>query len=149
MPSFSQPTLCILVALWLAPGAIRTAHSQGLPPPSPSAPLFQERPFGPIPEPTPPPAGRRIELEERKSIPVGWLIAGGVAAFVATVALLYLAARAWRSSNLFDRQYRFPVRKDVAVRFGGTKSGGHMAAVRYGAAEPLRGEGHSSKTEDS
>ena len=101
-----------------------------LPTPSPSAPLFEERPFGPLPPPTEPPAPRHVlEDAERKPIPRAWLIGGALAAAVVLLLLLWGALRAWRSSNLFDQQYRFPPIGEAAVRLGGKKSGGHSAQI--------------------
>jgi hypothetical protein len=62
---------------------------------------------------------------------VGWKIA-----IVAIVAMgggfaLAFSLRAWRSSNLFDRQYRFPAGK-TALRLGANKSGGCMATIEFG-----------------
>jgi len=103
-----------------------------LPPPEPTRPEFVERPFGPIPPPTPTPSPKRI-VEESKPIPRSWIITGIVVAVLATLALLYSGYRAWRSSNLFDRQYRFPKGPSAAVRFGGNKCGGLMATVSFRA----------------
>ncbi|HEX8279832.1 MAG TPA: hypothetical protein VF551_00525 [Chthoniobacterales bacterium] len=104
-------------------------HAQ-VPSPSASKPIFQPRPFGPVPpaKETPP---RPMDVDDEKPIPRGWIIGGVAAAVLAAAALLYGASRAWRSSNLFDRQYRFPADGDVALRFGGQKSGGHMATTRF------------------
>jgi len=67
-----------------------------------------------------------------KPIPVGWKIA-----IVAIVAMgggfaVAFSLRAWRSSNLFDRQYRFPAGKTAALRLGANKSGGCMATIEFG-----------------
>ena len=45
--------------------------------------------------------------------------------------IFYAASRAWRSSNVFDRQYRFPEGGEAALRFGATRSGGHMATIKF------------------
>ena len=101
-----------------------------LPTPSPAEPLFQERPFGPLPPPTEPPARSHVlEDLERKPISRAWLIGGVLAAAVAFLLVLWAAMRAWRSSNLFDQQYRFPRIGEAAVRLGGKKSGGHSAQI--------------------
>ncbi len=102
--------------------------------PAPAAPLFQDRPFGPRPAPTDTPAARKINPEDDKPIPLTWIIGGACAAAIAIALLLYGSARRWRSSNLFDRQYRFPVDPNPALRFGGKKCGGHLAQVRFGSA---------------
>ncbi|MGI8435991.1 MAG: hypothetical protein ACR2NX_03685 [Chthoniobacterales bacterium] len=57
-------------------------------------------------------------------------------------ALLSGAFRAWLASNLFDRQYRFPIRGEAAIRFGATRCGGHMATLNLERARV-------SKTEDT
>ena len=67
-----------------------------------------------------------------KPIPVGWKIA-----IVAIVAMgggfaVAFSLRAWRSSNLFDRQYRFPAVDTAAIRLGANKSGGCMATIEFG-----------------
>ena len=67
-----------------------------------------------------------------KPIPVGWKIA-----IVAIVAMgggfaVAFSLRAWRSSNLFDRQYRFPAVEAAALRLGANKSGGCMATIEFG-----------------
>ena len=103
-----------------------------LPPPKPAGPLFRERPFGPTPPPTEAPP--RHFQEEEKPIPRSWII-GGAAGIILVVGLtLYGSARAWRSSNIFDQQYRFPVNSAPAFRLGGQRSGGHMATIRAGEA---------------
>lgn len=99
--------------------------------PAPSAPMFQPRPFGPVPAPTAEPTRRTVELEETKPIPRGWIVGGIVAAGLTLAALSYGSMRAWRSSSLFDRQYRFPRGEEVPGRLGGKRSGGHLATVRF------------------
>ena len=78
------------------------------------------------------------EPVQAKPIPLGWKIAG-----VATVAIgigfvLAYSLRAWRSSNLFDREYRFPAIGAVAFRLGGNKSGGCMSIIEFGG-RPVQG----------
>ncbi len=68
----------------------------------------------------------------RQPIPRGLLIAAGVVALAGAAVLLWASARAWRAANLFDRQYRFPAAPPAALRFGGTKYGGHMAVLEFG-----------------
>ncbi len=106
--------------------------------PSASAPIFVPRPIGVIPSPTPTPPRKSSLEEDEKPIPRGWIIGGLVAAAMLIAALFYGASRAWRSSNLFDRQYHFPVKKEAALRFGGQKSGGHMATVKFGSVRSRR-----------
>ena len=48
---------------------------------------------------------------------------------VVAVAIRFLI-RALASSNLFDRQYRFPI-VATALRLGATKSGGLMGVVDF------------------
>ncbi|MGZ5024713.1 MAG: hypothetical protein ACXWBS_07590 [Chthoniobacterales bacterium] len=105
-----------------------------LPSPSSSEPLFKERPYGPVPPPTPTPMHKIIE-PEGPPIPIGYII-GGVAAVAVGVAIfLYGSARQWHSSNLFDRQYRFPRPANVAMRFGAKRFGGHMATVQFDSSK--------------
>ncbi len=114
-----------------------------LPSPTPGV-IIELRQYGVIPPPTPKPLrpAKREEEEETRPIPRGWIIGGAIAGALAIAGLLYGAARAWRSSNLFDRQYRFPAVTEVAVRLGAEKSGGHLATVRFGPgkrrAAPLK-----------
>lgn len=140
-----KPSLALL-AIFLSLLAAAPARAQPLPTPSPSAPLFRNRPFGPKPPPTPTPA-KRIKQETRP-IPVGWFIAGGAIVALLIVALLYRSVRAWRSSNFFDRQYRFPTGGAAAVRLGGHKCGGHMATIHFGARQ-AEGRGPQLETKDT
>jgi len=120
-----------------------------LPPPTPAKPDFQDRPFGPIPPSTPTPSPKRLLEEPSKPIPRGWIIGGIVAAVLATVALLYGCWRAWRASNLFDRQYRFPKAEAAKLRFGGNKCGGLMATVDFGKSRRAPEPAPASKTENA
>src|SRR5438046_10060016 len=105
-----------------------------VPQPSPSEPIFKERPYGPVPPPTPTPMRKKIE-PEGPPIPTGYII-GGIAVVVIGVAIfLYGSARQWRASNLFDRQYRFPRPANVAERFGAQRCGGHIGTVRFDISE--------------
>src|SRR3954447_20716451 len=109
------------------------ASSTPFPPPQPAGPLFKNQPFGPLPPPTPTPEPKRLKTEEEeKPIPVEWKIAGLVALGLAVAAILYFSARAWYTSNIFDQQYRFPSDNEPALRFGATRSGGHMATIHIG-----------------
>jgi hypothetical protein len=91
--------------------------------------------FGVIPRSTATPGERHaIENDEpEKPLPRSWIIGGGIAVIAALAGLIYGASRVWHSSNLFDRQYRFPPPQEVPLRLGGEKSGGHMATVRFRA----------------
>lgn len=127
-----------LLCFILAAGSLLDLHAQ-MPTPSPAEPLFKERPFGPLPPPTSTPV-RKAEPEPEEPIPLNWLIGGTAAAVLAIGLVLFLAARRWHSSNLFDRQYRFPVVRDPALRFGAKKCGGHLARVEFGRAGLERSE---------
>ena len=75
-----------------------SVHAQGLtfsdatPIPSPSA---EENPF------------LKLMRPPSKPIPLRWKIAIVLGAIVVGSGSLWLAVRVWRSSNLFDREYRF------------------------------------------
>ena len=71
-------------------------------------------------------------VEEHKPLPREWIIGGVAASVLLGVAILYGSLRAWRSSNVFGRQYRFPVSREAALRLGALKSGGHLATVQFG-----------------
>ncbi len=100
----------------------RLAFSQ----PDPS--IFDEKRY--IPPPTPPPKAERVPGPS-KPIPRGWIIAGFAVALVASSVVLVKSARAWRASNLFDRQYRFPEPGLPALRLGGARCGGQMATLNF------------------
>ncbi len=70
-------------------------------------------------------------IVHKKPIPLAVKI--GIVAFIFLAGLvsLALALRAWSTSNLFDRQYRFPPDPNPALRFGATKSGGCMATIAF------------------
>ena len=72
----------------------------------------------------------------------GLKIALGLLVLLAFAAAFYFALRAWRSSNLFHREYRFPVPKNVALRLGASRSGGRLATADFAANAP----GQSSST---
>jgi hypothetical protein len=116
-----------------------------LPPPPAATPEFKERPYGPLPAPTKEPKAKPKDVE-RKPIPLGWLIGGAASAVLGIAGILYGASKAWHSSNLFDREYRFPSGGEAALRFGGKRCGGHMATVQFGnptarsTREPARSE---------
>jgi hypothetical protein len=118
---------CVAAALLVATALPLAAQS---PQPSPTEPIFEKRQFVPWATPTPDIPLRILGNAERKPIPREYIIGGAVALVVVALLLLWGASRAWRSSNLFDQQYRFPVRGGpVALRLGGKKSGGHMASI--------------------
>jgi hypothetical protein len=127
-------------------GATRDLRAQAVTP-EPAAPLFQDRPFGPRPPPTPTPERKKIDTEDEKPIPLSWIIGGASAAVMAIALLLFFAAGRWRSSNLFDRQYRFPLVQNPPLRFGGKKSGGHLARIQFGPE--ILPAVESSKTKDA
>ena len=72
----------------------------------------------------------------RKPIPLRWKIAIVAAVLVVSGALLALAARAWHSWNLFDRQYRFSPATAPDRRLGANRSGGCMATLQFGRGSP-------------
>jgi hypothetical protein len=110
-------------------------------------PDFEDRPFGPVPEPTPTPSPK-FTPEPGPPLPREWKIGAGVLGALALAAFIYGCFRAWRSSNLFDRTYRFPPSGPAAVRFGGKKSGGLLATVSFGRDDPPPAR-QSSKPEDA
>ena len=135
-------------ATLLAPVLLLVSHSAvcaptPLPAPSSAKSLFQERQFGPLPPPSPTPERRPTAPAEEEPIPNSWWIGGIAAAVLAFGAIVFGTVRASRSSNLFGRQYRFPAGGEAALRLGGTRSGGHMATIRFGEGLP------PSKTEDT
>ena len=100
--------------------------------PSPAAPLFREKPFGPKLSVTPTPIRKTTESPAREPLSTAWIVGGSAALALALVALFLGAVRQWRSSNLFDREYRFPIEGEPAMRFGAKRSGGHLARVSFG-----------------
>jgi hypothetical protein len=73
----------------------------------------------------------REAAKHHRPIPLAVKIAIVIGGFALATAALFVSMRAWRSSNLFDRQYRFPEIDRVALRLGGTRSGGCMAALDF------------------
>jgi len=128
----SSCALFVVVALHLFISSAGVLAQSPMPAPSSANELFKDRAFGPNPPPTPTPRARPINPDDEKPIPVGWYIGGAAAALLALAGILYGTARASHSSNLFDRQYQFPVGSEPALRFGGTRCGGHMATVDLG-----------------
>src|SRR3712207_5465273 len=98
--------LFLLILFFLPAGALPQ-----VPPLNPEEPAVKERPFGPIPPPTPTPQRRMKtrEFEEMKPLPKTWLWGGIGAGVLAIAAVVYGAVRNWRSSALFEREYRFPI----------------------------------------
>ncbi|CAA9232294.1 MAG: hypothetical protein AVDCRST_MAG42-1195 [uncultured Chthoniobacterales bacterium] len=117
-----------------------------LPPPSPSPPVFQDRPFGPKPAPTPP-RPSVVQSDAPRPIPRSWIVAGAAIGALGGAALLFFAFRAWRMARLFGRQYRFPVSGNVALRLGGERSGGLSATASFGKNAPPSGA--ASKPKDA
>ena len=141
--------LRIALAFAILSVVFTTALLAQAPQPSPSAPLFQERPFGPRADPTSPPPRPSADAEQARPIPAGWLISGGIVIAAAFLALLYRASRVWRSSNLFDQQYRFPTEHEPALRFGASKTGGHIATISFAKRNDGRSAPARSKPEDT
>ena len=121
-------SLGVALALWCIVAS--AAGAPALPPPSPSPPEFVERPFGPKPAPTPP-RPSVVSNDEPKPLPRKWILGGLGAGAIVGAALLFFGARAWQMSRLFGRQYLFPVPEKVALRLGGERSGGLMAAASF------------------
>ena len=107
--------LCTLLACILMTGS--SAFAQG------GSPTFQPR-FVPDISPTP-----RHRPEPKAPTPRVLIFAGAAVAFISAGVLLYFAIKAWRSANIFERKYRFPRVRSAALRFGGNRSGGAMAAI--------------------
>jgi hypothetical protein len=110
------------------------AISASLAPAQPDPSIFDQRRYAPQQQPPPPPHERMPA--PAKPIPRAALIAGATVLLLVSSILLLKSARAWRSSNLFDRQYRFPAPGPAALRFGGNRCGGQLATLEFrGAAE--------------
>ncbi|MGI8820569.1 MAG: hypothetical protein ACR2ID_06870 [Chthoniobacterales bacterium] len=119
-----------ILVLLLILAVIPSVRAQsGLASPSPTAPIFEVRPFGPIPPPEEPPPTHITSEDEEKPFPRGGLIAGAVVVLLALLLLIWSALRAAQSSNLFGQQYRFPQPGEAKLRLGGQKSGGLMATT--------------------
>jgi hypothetical protein len=87
-------------------------------------PVFEQQRY--VPQFTATPVRHEAPSEP---IPTGWIIAGAAVAVVTVSGLLYAAIKAWRSSSLFERKYHFPPAGSAALRLGGTRCGGFMAAI--------------------
>ena len=145
----NQRNLFTLLLVAMLFGVTASPLVAQLPPPVAATPEFKEKPFGPLPEPTKEPRAKPKDTEPSKPIPIGWII-GGIASGVLGIAgLLYGASKAWHSSNLFDREYRFPVESEAALRFGGKRSGGHMATVQFGQPLVLPREPQGSEAKNT
>jgi hypothetical protein len=85
---------------------------------------------------TPTPEGpsefARAQRAPSKPIPLHWKVTIVATGLVVAASALLLSVRTWRSSNLFDREYRFPAVTNVALRLGANKSGGCMATIAFG-----------------
>jgi hypothetical protein len=106
----------LLSILSLAVVPIAFSQTNGQPPSTPSV--------------TP---GQLVETQSRSPKPLSRMSKLGVAATAMLVSLIVLlfSIRAWRAGNLFDREYRFPPVASVAIRLGGSKSGGCMATISF------------------
>jgi hypothetical protein len=92
---------------------------------APAPPVFSQTPSA-----TPDGSFQQQQVH-RKPIPRSWTIAIVAVVAVLTAVVLAFSVRAWRASNLFDREYRFPAATSVALRLGANKSGGCMATIRF------------------
>jgi hypothetical protein len=90
------------------------------------------------PTPEVPSAFARVQRVQSKPMPLSWKIAIAATAFVVGASALLFSMRAWRSSNLFDREYRFHEVTNVALRLGAKKSGGCMATIDFNEREGPR-----------
>src|ERR1700716_861924 len=83
------------------------------------------------PTPEVPSEFARAQRAPSKPISLGWKITIVATGFAVAASALLFSVRAGRSSNLFDREYRFPPVKSAALRLGANKSGGSMATVDF------------------
>ena len=120
------------VAVLLLATFVFAPSASALPPPSPSPPVFQDRPFGPRPAPTPP-RPSVVRMKTREPLPRAWILGGVAFGSFACAGVLFFGIRVWRASRLFGRQHLFPVRDNVALRLGGERSGGLIATSRFGS----------------
>lgn len=92
---------------------------------------FDERRFlAATPTPTPDDLARE-QPPPREPLPRSLKIAIAVALLTIALVVLVFSVRAWRVSNLFDREYRFPDAATIAVRLGAKRSGGCMATINF------------------
>ena len=121
----AQIALALLFAVMITPAL------PALPPPSPSPPQFEERPFGPKPAPTAP-RPSVVRQNPVKPWPRQLILPAAAGGALVGAALLIFGVRAWRRVRIFDRQYVFRVRDEVALRLGGERSGGMVASTTFG-----------------
>ncbi len=143
IPLFGEGVRVLALLLFLVGGNLPAATPIPFAP-QPAGPLFKQRTIGAIPSPTEPPATRRVDPEDEKPIPREWIFGAIALGVIAALGILYGSARAWRSSNIFDQQYRFLVTDNPALRLGGHRSGGHMATIGVG-----EGTARGSKAEQA
>jgi hypothetical protein len=116
MVTSSRNLRACLCAIFVLLNAV-SAFAQG------GSPTFQAR-YAPQISPTP---ARRLQPSTplprwaKISIAVVFLAGSGV--------ILYFSGKAWRAANIFESKYRFPRAREAALRFGGNRSGGFMAAI--------------------
>lgn len=119
---FCSIALALLFAITsataLAQSSAELMGKRHLPPQPPEKPEYH---------PTEPPS---------EPIPEGWIIAGAGLAAAAVVALLYRSVRVWRSSDIFDREYRISPVESPALRLGAKRNGGQMATIHFGEPPP-------------
>lgn len=82
-------------------------------------------------------------------MPFGLKVGLALLALLALGIAFYFALRAWRSSNLFQRQYHFPVPKDVALRLGASRSGGCMATINFASNVAVQSSPTNQKPEET
>jgi hypothetical protein len=95
--------------------------------------LFASTSFSQTETPTPegPSEFARAQAAPSKPIPRVWKVTIVAIGLVVAGSALLFSMRAWRSSNLFDREYRFPRVTNAALRLGANKSGGCMATINF------------------
>jgi len=119
--SFRNLRACVCAIFLLMNAA--SAFAQG------GSPTFQPRY---VPNISPTPARR---LEPSKPLPRWAKIGIGLVVLAGSGVILYFSGKAWRAANIFESKYRFPRAREAALRFGGNRSGGFMAAI-----EPARSD---------
>ena len=130
--SYWRPAFLLALSVVSLHFSNAVAAPSPMPAPTSAGGLFQDKPFGPLPPPTPTPPIQIREFEDPKPIHFGWYVGGAVVTAATILLLLWGAARAWRSSNLFDRQYYFPTDPEPALRLNAVRCGGHMATIDLG-----------------
>lgn len=85
--------------------------------------------------PTPSPVDQnpfaQFVQQKRKPIAMKWKIGAVLVVLAIAGVALWISARVWKSSNLFDRQYRFPAVQSAAIRLGANRSGGQVATILF------------------